>query len=108
MNFLIELFNGGEFDRRIMEKTGCLNYTCSPWESDKDVYERQVCYKFDKRISSYKGEVTSIQQKSPLPDRTGWLVEEVLTLHGIPLGDYFTVRICNIESQIFSPFFFFR
>lgn len=100
MNFLIELFNGGEFDRRIMEKTGCLNYTCSPWESDKDVYERQVCYKFDKRISSYKGEVTSIQQKSPLPDRTGWLVEEVLTLHGIPLGDYFTLHVrYHIEDR---------
>lgn len=87
----MELFSGGEVDRRVMERTGCLNYSCSPWELDKDVYERQVCYKFDKRISSYKGEVTSIQQKSSLPEQNGWLIEEILTLHGIPLGDYFNV-----------------
>lgn len=93
MSFLMELFNGGEVDQRVMEKTGCLNYSCSPWELDKDVYERQVCYKFDKRISSYKGEVTSTQQKSPLPDTSGWLIEEALTLHGIPLGDYFNLHL---------------
>ncbi|KNA16265.1 hypothetical protein SOVF_090520 [Spinacia oleracea] len=93
MNFLMELFSGGEVDRRVMERTGCLNYSCSPWELDKDVYERQVCYKFDKRISSYKGEVTSIQQKSSLPEQNGWLIEEILTLHGIPLGDYFNLHL---------------
>ena len=94
MNFLMEIFSGGVIERRVMEKTGCLNYTCSSWELEKDVYERQVCYKFDKHISRFKGEVTSTQQKSPLADKTGWLIEEVLTLHGIPLGDYFNVRMC--------------
>lgn len=93
MNFLMELFSGGELDRRVMERTGCLNYSCSPWELEKDIYERQLCYEFDKRISSYKGEVTSTQQKSPLPDKNGWLIEEVLTLHGIPLGDYFNLHL---------------
>uniref|UniRef100_A0A803M1H0 C2 and GRAM domain-containing protein n=1 Tax=Chenopodium quinoa TaxID=63459 RepID=A0A803M1H0_CHEQI len=93
MNFLMELFSGGDVDKRVMERTGCLNYSCSPWELDKDVYERQVCYNFDKRISSYKGEVTSMQQKSPLPDKNGWLVEEILTLHGIPLGDCFNLHL---------------
>jgi len=92
MNFMMELFSGGEIDKRVMEKTGCVNYSCSPWEQDKgDVYERQLCYKFDKHISSYRGEVTTTQQKSPLPDKNGWLIEEVLTLHGVPLGDYFNV-----------------
>lgn len=91
MNFLMELFSGGEVDRRVMEKAGCLDYSCSPWEADKDLFGRQVCYKFDKRISSYRGEVTSTQQKSPLPDKNGWLIEEVLTLHGIPLSDHYNV-----------------
>lgn len=41
MNFLMELFSGGEIDRRVMEKIGCFNYFCFLWELDKvDVYER--------------------------------------------------------------------
>ncbi|XP_047941565.1 C2 and GRAM domain-containing protein At1g03370-like isoform X2 [Salvia hispanica] len=92
-SFFMELFRGSEIDRRVMERTGCLNYTHSPWESEKaDVYQRQLYYKFDKRISRYRGEVTSTQQKSRLSGKQGWLIEEIMTLHGIPLGDYFTVE----------------
>ncbi|GAA0182912.1 hypothetical protein LIER_30450 [Lithospermum erythrorhizon] len=92
--FFMELFGGGEFDRRVMERAGCLNYSQSPWESEKpDVYQRNLYYKFDKRISRYQGEVTSTQQKSPLPERNGWVVEEVMTLHGVPLGDFFTLHL---------------
>ena len=88
----MELFSGGELDRKAMERAGCLNYSCSPWDSERaDIYERQIYYRFDKRVSRYRGEVTSTQQKSPLSDKNGWLVEEVMTLHGVPLGDYFTV-----------------
>lgn len=77
-----------------MEKAGCLNYSYTPWELEKaDVYERQIYYRFDKCISRYGGEVTSTQQKYPLFDKKGWLVEEVMTLHGVPLGDYFNVRL---------------
>lgn len=90
----MELFRGSEIDRRVMERAGCLNYSHSPWESEKqDVYQRQLYYKFDKRISRYRGEVTSTQQKSRLSGKNGWLIEEVMTLHGVPLGDFFTVRI---------------
>ncbi|KAE7995192.1 hypothetical protein FH972_000019 [Carpinus fangiana] len=93
-SFLTELFNGGELDRRVMEKVGCLNYSYTPWESEKgDVYERQIYYRFDKHISRYRGEVTSFQQKSPLSDKNGWLIEEVMTLHGVPLGDYFNLHL---------------
>uniref|UniRef100_A0A2N9EWF3 C2 and GRAM domain-containing protein n=1 Tax=Fagus sylvatica TaxID=28930 RepID=A0A2N9EWF3_FAGSY len=93
-SFFMEAFSGGELDRRVMEKAGCLNYSCTTWESEKgDVYERQVYYRFDKRISRYRGEVTSTQQKSPLPDKNGWLVEEVMTLHAVPLGDYFNLHL---------------
>lgn len=93
-SFFMELFSGGELDRRVMEKAGCLNYSYTPWELEKgDVYQRQIYYRFDKRISRYRGEVTSTQQRSPLSDRNGWLVEEVMTLHGVPLGDYFNLHL---------------
>ncbi|CAB4275582.1 unnamed protein product [Prunus armeniaca] len=93
-NFFVELFGGGELDRRVMEKAGCLNYSYTPWESEKgDVCVRQIYYRFDKRVSQYRGEVTSTQQKSHLSDRNGWLVQEVSTLHAVPLGDYFNLHI---------------
>lgn len=88
----MELFNGGELEYKIMQKIGCLNYSTTPWELDKgDVYVRQICFKFDKNISCYRGEAVSTQQRSLLPDKNGWVIEEVLALHGIPLGDYFNV-----------------
>lgn len=88
----MELFNGSELERNVIERVGCLDYSYTAWELDKaDVYQRQVYYKFDKCVSRYRGEVTSTQQKSPLSNKNGWLIEEVMTLHGIPLGDYFTV-----------------
>ncbi|KAL6197793.1 hypothetical protein ACLB2K_027587 [Fragaria x ananassa] len=93
-NFFVELFGGGDLDRRVMEKAGCLNYSHTPWESEKgDVYVRQIYYRYDKRVSQYRGEVTSTQQKSGLSDKNGWLFQEVMTLHAIPLGDYFNVHI---------------
>ncbi|KAI8001230.1 C2 and GRAM domain-containing protein [Camellia lanceoleosa] len=93
-SFFMQLFNGSEMERKVIERAGCLNYSYSPWEFDKaDVYQRQVYYKFDKRVSRCRGEVTSTQQRSPLPDRNGWLIEEVMTLHGVPLGDYFNLNL---------------
>ncbi|KAM5588959.1 C2 and GRAM domain-containing protein [Rosa sericea] len=104
-NFFAELFGGGELDRRVMEKAGCLNYSHTPWESEKgDVYVRQIYYRYDKRVSQYRGEVTSTQQKSRLSDRNGWLFQEVMTLHAIPLGDYFNVHIrYQIEDSSSTP-----
>ncbi|KAL8160829.1 hypothetical protein V2J09_012318 [Rumex salicifolius] len=93
INSLMELYNGGDVEQRLMEKVGCLNYSCSPWELLNDVHQRQICYKFDKRVSSYRGEVTSTQQRSSLPDKNGWLIEEVMTLHGIPFGEYFNLHL---------------
>ncbi|CAI8590491.1 unnamed protein product [Vicia faba] len=93
-SFVMEIFSGGEVDRRVMENSGCLNYSYTPWVSENsDISERAVYYKFEKHVSSYKGEVTSTQQRSPLLDRKGWLVEEVLNLHGVPLGDYFNIHL---------------
>ncbi|GJV17165.1 C2 and GRAM domain-containing protein [Tanacetum coccineum] len=100
-NFVMELFSGSELERRAMDRAHCVNYSTSPWEVEKpDVYQRQTYYKFDVSVSRYGGEVTTSQQKSRLTDRNGWLVEEVTTLHGVPLGDYFTLHTkYQIEDQ---------
>lgn len=88
----MEVFDGGSLERRVMEKVGCVDYSVTPWEAVKgDVYQRQIYYKFDKNLSRYGGEVTSTQQKAPLPNKNGWLVEEVMALQGVLLGDYFNV-----------------
>ncbi|KAK1426520.1 hypothetical protein QVD17_15194 [Tagetes erecta] len=100
-NFVMELFSGSAVERIAMDRAHCVNYSTSPWEFEKpDVYQRQTYYKFDVSISRYGGEVTSTQQKSRLADRNGWLVEEVTTLHSVPLGDYFTLHTkYQIEDQ---------
>ncbi|KAM7530882.1 hypothetical protein LguiB_034292 [Lonicera macranthoides] len=94
-SFVMELFSGSELECRVMERAGCISYSHKPWESEKaaDMYQRQTYYRFAKRISRYGGEATSTQQKSRLSDRNGWLIEEVMTLHGVPLGDYFNLHL---------------
>lgn len=105
----MELFSGGELDCRVMEKSGCVDYSYTPWVSENsDEYERAVYYKFEKRISRYRVEVTSTQQRSLL-DGKSWLLEEVMNFHGVPLGDYFNVSKQSIAcSYTFSnPFIIF-
>ncbi|XP_006656035.1 C2 and GRAM domain-containing protein At1g03370 [Oryza brachyantha] len=111
---LMDIFEGGSLERQVMEKIGCMEYSVSAWEPVRaDVYQRQVHYKFDKRLARHEGEVMSTQQKSPLPDKNGWLVEEVMTLEGIPVGEYFNLHIryqveqvaskprtCNVQASI--------
>lgn len=94
----MEIFGGEDLERKVMEKVGCLNYSSTPWESEgPDVFERQISYSFDKRISRYKGAVTSSQQKTRLSDRNCWLIEEVMTLHGVPIGEYFNVWTLSLS-----------
>ncbi|KAF7803886.1 C2 and GRAM domain-containing protein [Senna tora] len=93
-SYFMELFSGGDMDRRFMEGAGCLNYSYTPWVSENnDIYERALYYKIDKTNSRFKGEVTSTQQRTPLMDDKGWLLEEVMNLHGVPLGEYFNLHI---------------
>jgi hypothetical protein len=76
----------------MMEKVGCMDYSVTAWEPVRaDVYQRQVHYRIDKKSSRHEGEVMSTQQRSPLPDKNGWLVEEVVTFEGIPVGECFNV-----------------
>ncbi|KAJ8770312.1 hypothetical protein K2173_013266 [Erythroxylum novogranatense] len=104
-NFVMELFGGGDLERKVMEKAGYVNYSYTPWESENDnVDERQIYYRFEKRISRYGGEATCTQQKYPLVDGKGWVVDEVATLHEVPLGDYFNIHLkFQIEDTSSKP-----
>uniref|UniRef100_A0ACD5ZVM5 Uncharacterized protein n=1 Tax=Avena sativa TaxID=4498 RepID=A0ACD5ZVM5_AVESA len=100
---LMGLFEGGPVERRVMEKVGCIDYSITAWEPVReDVYQRQVHYRFDKKSARQEGEIMSTQQKCPLPDKKGWLVEEVMTLEGIPIGEYFNLHIRYQLEQIAS------
>ncbi|TVU05405.1 hypothetical protein EJB05_48566 [Eragrostis curvula] len=91
---LMELFEGGSLEMKVMEKVGCLKYSATLWESDKpDEYQRQIHYKFSKKLSPVGGEVTGSQLKSPMPNKKGWVIEEVMELQGVLLGDFFTLHI---------------
>ncbi|PKA51802.1 C2 and GRAM domain-containing protein [Apostasia shenzhenica] len=100
LNSIMEMFEGGSLEHTVSEKVGFINYSASPWESvGSDIQQRQVHHKLDKCISRHGGEVTSTQQRSPIPDKRGWLIEEVMTLQGVLLGDHFTLHLrYNIEE----------
>ncbi|XVF49315.1 hypothetical protein PTKIN_Ptkin04bG0001500 [Pterospermum kingtungense] len=90
---LMEIFDGGNLEHNIMEKSGCLNYATTTWEHVKPgVSERQVSYKFNRHVSIFGGEVTCTQQKSPIPNDEGWIVNEVMVLHDVPFTDHFRVH----------------
>lgn len=90
LSSLIEVLRGGMLEYRVMERSGCLNYATTAWETVKlGVFERLVSYKFNHHVSIFGGEVTCTQQKTSNED--GWTVSEVMALHNIPLGDHFRV-----------------
>nr|CAB3470352.1 unnamed protein product [Digitaria exilis] len=90
---LMNIFDGGPLEHQVMEKVGCVDYSVTEWEPVRDdVYQRQVHHKFDNKSTRHGGQAMSTQQKSPLPSKNGWLVEEVMTLEGIPVGECFNVR----------------
>ncbi|KAL3642319.1 hypothetical protein CASFOL_013134 [Castilleja foliolosa] len=101
---LMKMFDGGELEHKVMSKSGCLNYATTVWENvTSDVQERRVSYKFSRRISIFGGEVTCTQQKSPLPNSVGWVVNESMTLHNVPFGDHFRVQFkYRIEQSSFT------
>lgn len=91
---LMGIFEGGPLERRIMEKVGCMDYSVTAWEPVRaDAHQRQVHCRLDKKVARRDGEVMSTQQKSPLPDKNGWLIEEVMTFEGIPVGECFNLHI---------------
>lgn len=97
MRSLMELFDGGNLEHKIMQRCECINYATTPWESVKpNVFERRVSYKFNRSVSVFSGDVTCIQQKIPIENTGGWIINEVMTLHGVPFADHFRVRITQL------------
>ena len=55
----MEMFAGGNLEHRIVEKSGYLNYMATDWETVKhDLYERRLCFRFNRHVSVFGGEVT--------------------------------------------------
>ena len=112
----MEMFNGGKLEKKVMEKSGCLRHMTNPWEPIKEdykndkkdviVHERRLSYRFNRNVSVFGGEATCVQQKSPINDKEnrGWIVNEVMALHGVPLSDRFRViflleKIASIKLE---------
>ncbi|KAL1533004.1 C2 and GRAM domain-containing protein [Salvia divinorum] len=100
---LMGMFDGGELEHKVMSMSGCLNYVTTTWEQETpDIQERRINYRLSRHISSFGGEVTSTQQKSPLPDDNGWVVNEIMILHDVPLSNHFRVQFRHhIERSSF-------
>ncbi|KAL6602969.1 hypothetical protein ACP70R_043330 [Stipagrostis hirtigluma subsp. patula] len=101
---LMEMFSGGPLEHKVMQKAGCLDYSTTEWELvGCNIQQRQTSYKFDKSLSRYGGEATTTQQKYTLVNRDGWAIEEVMTLQGVLLGDYFSLQLkyhmVNVPSK---------
>ncbi|EPS58216.1 hypothetical protein M569_16599, partial [Genlisea aurea] len=94
MTFLMELFNGGDIEQRVMEKSGCIDYTHGEWQQIDGIHQRQVHYTFDKLMRKRcQGQVTSIQQKTPISDARSWIIQEASSLRRIPLSECITVHL---------------
>ncbi|XP_024976146.1 C2 and GRAM domain-containing protein At5g50170 isoform X2 [Cynara cardunculus var. scolymus] len=88
----MEIFKGGNLEQKVMGKLGCLNYNTTNWEPVYDrsnVAERRLCYKLNRRVSSFGGDVMCTQQKTPIVDGKGWIVTEAMCLRDVPFGDHF-------------------
>ncbi|KAA8542249.1 hypothetical protein F0562_023615 [Nyssa sinensis] len=105
IKMLMEMFEGGDLEHIVMGKFGCLSYVTTTWESIKpDIFERHLCYKFNCRVSIFGGEVTCTQQKSPVANDKGWIVNEIMALHDVPYADRFRVHFrYQIENSIVAP-----
>ncbi|KVH98916.1 C2 calcium-dependent membrane targeting [Cynara cardunculus var. scolymus] len=92
----MEIFKGGNLEQKVMGKLGCLNYNTTNWEPVYDrsnVAERRLCYKLNRRVSSFGGDVMCTQQKTPIVDGKGWIVTEAMCLRDVPFGDHFYVQV---------------
>ncbi|CAN6220845.1 unnamed protein product [Urochloa humidicola] len=91
---LMEMFSGGPLEHKMMQKAGCIDYSATEWELvGCNIRQRQTSYKFDKNLSRSGGEASTTQQKYTLVNQVGWVVEEVMTLQGVLLGDYFNLQL---------------
>lgn len=102
VELVMKIFGGGEMERKIMEKSGCLNYASTTWESKKPgIYERRVSYKYNHTVSVFGGGVTCSQQKSTAPNDEGWILNDIVALHDVPFGDNFRVTLLLLLPLVF-------
>uniref|UniRef100_K7KL01 C2 and GRAM domain-containing protein n=1 Tax=Glycine max TaxID=3847 RepID=K7KL01_SOYBN len=93
MKSVMGIFDGGNLEHKIMQRTGCMNYETTSWEQVKpDFFERHVSYQFNRHVSVFGGEVTCTQQKFPNTNTGGWTVIEVMALHSVPFADHFHIH----------------
>ncbi|PNT66112.1 hypothetical protein BRADI_3g07360v3 [Brachypodium distachyon] len=94
VNALMEMFSGGPLEQKVMQKAGCADYSPTEWEPvNRNIYQRQISFRFDKSSSKYGGEATTTQQKYNLQNREGWVLEEVMTLQGVLHEDYTSIQL---------------
>uniref|UniRef100_A0ACD5YNW5 Uncharacterized protein n=1 Tax=Avena sativa TaxID=4498 RepID=A0ACD5YNW5_AVESA len=94
VNALREMFSGGPLEHKVMQKAGCADYSPTEWEPiNRNIYQRQISFKFDKSSSKYGGEATTTQQKHNLQNRDGWVLEELMTLQGVVNEDYSSIQL---------------
>lgn len=97
----MEMFNGGDFEHKVMSKSGCLNYVTASWEIvEPNVYERRISYKLNRLISIFGVEVTSTQRKSLHANDGGWILNETMAIHGVPFSDYYHVRFLSQKMYL--------
>lgn len=92
---VMEIFSGGKLEHKIMEQSGCLNYSTTTWDPHPvkpGVFERSITYKFSRQISIFGGEVGCTQQKTAVENGEGWILTEVMALHDVPFADDFRVH----------------
>lgn len=100
MNSLMEIFDGGNVEQKIMEKVGFLNYYTTPWvEVKPDKYERHVSYRFGHFVFIFGGKVTCAKQKSRTIDASGMAIDEVVILNDAPFEDYFRVGCYSLSFK---------
>ncbi|XP_050376095.1 C2 and GRAM domain-containing protein At5g50170 [Argentina anserina] len=104
-DYLMEMFNGGKLEHNVMGKSGCLNYATTAWESIKpNVFQRCLSYSFNRNVSIFGGEVACRQQKSPIANGEGWIIDEVMALHDVLFSDHFRVQLrYRIENSGHAP-----
>ncbi|ONK82007.1 uncharacterized protein A4U43_C01F35170 [Asparagus officinalis] len=78
---LMEIFEGGSLEHKLMKSIGFLDYSPAPWQAiEAHVYQRQVSYRLDKSVIGYKGEVNSTQQRSCSANGNKWVLEDTVKL----------------------------
>ncbi|TVU32951.1 hypothetical protein EJB05_24716, partial [Eragrostis curvula] len=91
---LMEMFSGGALEHKVMEKAGCMDYSATEWALvNRNIHQRRISFRFDKSSSRYGGEATTTQQRYNLPNREGWVIEEVMTLQGVMHEDYSSIQL---------------